>query len=59
MKKLYNKIKDNWLLLVILGLASCLRLIELSSHPEGTYTDEAYGAYIAYGLLTEGIDDRG
>ncbi len=59
MKKLYDKIKNNWLLLVILGLASCLRLIALSSHPEGTYTDEAYGAYIAYGLLTEGIDDRG
>lgn len=59
MKIQYDKLKNNWLLLIILGLASCLRLIALGTHPEGTYTDEAYGAYIAYGLLTEGIDDRG
>ena len=59
MKKIYISIKNNWGLLLILILASILRLIALHEYPKGTYTDEAYGAYIANGLLTAGIDDRG
>lgn len=59
MKKIQTFLKDNWLILTILFVASCLRLIALGVYPRGTYTDEAYGAYIAYGLLTAGMDDRG
>lgn len=44
---------------LILFLAAVSRLIWLGSIPKGTYTDEAYGAYLAYGLLTEGMDDWG
>lgn len=46
-------------IVLILLLASFARLYALGSLPEGTYTDEAYGAYLAYGILTEGIDDWG
>lgn len=46
-------------ILLILILASAVRLMKLGSIPNGTYTDEAYGAYLAYGLLTEGMDDWG
>lgn len=46
-------------LALVLFLAAAARLIGLGALPEGTYTDEAYGAYLAYGLLTEGMDDYG
>lgn len=59
MRKLSEHLKNNWILLLILALGACLRLIALDQYPQGTYTDEAYGAYISYGLLTGGIDDRG
>lgn len=58
-KKLTNFLCENLAVIAILLAASCLRLIMLGEYPRGTYTDEAYGAYIAWGLLTEGIDDRG
>ncbi len=59
-----NKIKTGvrWetvCIAIIMVMAACLRLIGLSAYPDGTYTDEAYGAYNAWGMLTEGIDDRG
>lgn len=56
----FNKIKrpETGLVLVLL-LAAAARLIRLGTLPGGTYTDEAYGAYLAYGLLTEGMDDYG
>lgn len=59
MKKSFSFFKENLILIILLGMASFLRLFLLTRYPNGTYTDEAYGAYIAYGLLTEGIDDRG
>lgn len=59
MNKVLNFLRKNSVIIVILLLASCLRLIMLDEYPRGTYTDEAYGAYIANGILTEGIDDRG
>ncbi len=46
-------------IVIIIIIAACTRLIALEQFPSGTYTDEAYGAYNAWGLLTEGIDDRG
>ena len=55
-----RQIKREWLLPGgILLLAALARLVYLGTHPEGTYTDEAYGAYLAYGILTEGMDDAG
>ena len=49
-----KQIKREWLLPGgILLLAALARLVYLGTHPEGTYTDEAYGAYLAYGILTE------
>ena len=52
-----RQIKREWLLPGgILLLAALARLVYLGTHPEGTYTDEAYGAYLAYGILTEGMD---
>ncbi len=51
-------LKHKWIYLII-GFAILTRIVCLGSFPNGTYTDEAYGAYISYGLLTEGICDRG
>lgn len=44
---------------LIFLLAAAVRLFRLGTLPNGTYTDEAYGAYLAYGLMTEGMDDYG
>lgn len=44
---------------LILLIAAAARLIKLGTLPDGTYTDEAYGAYLAYGIMTEGMDDYG
>lgn len=49
----------NWLIIVILLLTACSRLIALGSLPAGVLPDEAYGAYNAWGLMTEGLDSRG
>lgn len=51
--------KEQLLLTLILVVAFCSRFVCLGSWPEGVLPDEAYGAYNAYGLLTEGIDTRG
>lgn len=51
--------KEQLLLIFILVVAFCSRFVRLGSWPEGVLPDEAYGAYNAYGLLTEGIDSRG
>jgi 4-amino-4-deoxy-L-arabinose transferase-like glycosyltransferase len=61
MKKSLNlrKLKKACLPAAIVLLAAVSRLLFLGSLPDGTYTDEAYGAYLAYGILTEGIDDHG
>lgn len=40
-------------------LLAAVRLIALSRLPEGVLPDEAYGAYNAWGLMTEGMDSRG
>lgn len=58
-KKLQKLLIDNIGIIVILVIAVCLRFIALGEYPAGTYTDEAYGAFLAKGLLTSGIDDRG
>lgn len=49
----------NWLIIAILLLAACIRLIALDRLPTGVLPDEAYGAYNAWGLMTEGMDSRG
>lgn len=49
----------NWLIIAILFLAACMRLIALDRLPAGVLPDEAYGAYNAWGLMTEGLDSRG
>ena len=46
-------------LICIMLFAVGTRLVGLKYLPEGTLPDEAYGAYNAWGLLTEGIDSRG
>jgi len=50
--------KHKWIYIII-GLAALTRLVGLGTYPGGTYTDEAYGAYASYALMTEGICDRG
>lgn len=50
--------KHKWTYIII-ALACLTRLVGLGSYPGGTYTDEAYGAYASYALMTEGICDRG
>lgn len=50
--------KHKWIY-IILGLAILTRIVGLGTYPGGTYTDEAYGAYASYALMTEGICDRG
>ena len=47
------------MLLLILGVAAVTRLAGLGKIPEGILPDEAYGAYNAWALMTEGIDSRG
>lgn len=59
MKRVQKILADNVGIILILVSAACLRLIALGDYPAGTYTDEAYGAFIAKGLLTSGADDRG
>ena len=54
-----QKIRTNKWLILILVLAGAARLCGLSVLPEGMMPDEAYGAYNAYALMTEGIDSRG
>lgn len=54
-KQDYNK----GILFAILILAAVLRLVGLADHPRGVLPDEAYGAYNAWGLMTEGMDSRG
>ena len=51
--------KEHILLVIILLISATSRLIRLSTWPDGAYPDEAYAAYNAYGLLTEGIDTWG
>ncbi len=48
-----------WLLGLLMLFSLLVRVIGLGSLPDGTYTDEAYGAYLAYGLMSEGVDDYG
>lgn len=59
----FDKWKDifveNWPVAAIIILAACTRLIALDSIPAGVLPDEAYGAYNAWGLMTEGLDSRG
>lgn len=50
--------KHKWTYIII-ALACLTRLVGLGSYPGGTYTDEAYGAYASYALMTEGICGRG
>ena len=50
--------KHKWIYIII-GLAILTRFVGLGAFPGGTYTDEAYGAYASYALMTEGICDRG
>lgn len=57
--KLKTFVKEHGMLLLILGIAAVTRLIGLGSRPEGVLPDEAYGAYNAWALMTEGIDSRG
>lgn len=54
-----KKIASIGILFLLLLTAICTRFINLGNLPNGTYTDEAYGAYLAYGEMTSGIDDRG
>ncbi len=64
-KKTFRKIsflkldKNALYLIFILCLAAATRLIGLGLHPQGVLPDEAYGAYNAFGILTEGIDSWG
>ncbi|MFI3238541.1 MAG: glycosyltransferase family 39 protein [Lachnospiraceae bacterium] len=57
--KFYSKNSLNLILLIILILCCSLRLVNLAALPNGVLPDEAYAAYNAFGLLTEGIDARG
>lgn len=50
---------QNYIIGAILLLAAAVRLIGLSKLPAGVLPDEAYGAYNAWGLMTEGMDSRG
>lgn len=50
---------DKIIVLFILTVAFVSRFCSLADLPAGVLPDEAYGAYNAYGLMTEGIDSRG
>lgn len=54
-----DMLAENWPVAVIVCLAACTRLIALGRIPAGVLPDEAYGAYNAWGLMTEGLDSRG
>ena len=57
--KIKTFVGEHKILLLILCLAAAVRLIGLGRHPAGVLPDEAYGAYNAWALMTEGIDARG
>ncbi|MCH5343093.1 MAG: glycosyltransferase family 39 protein [Acetatifactor sp.] len=59
MAKLKAFLKQRRVILGILILASAVRLIGLGSWPDGWFQDEAYAAYNAWALMTEGIDSWG
>lgn len=50
---------ENWPVAAILFFTVCTRLFALNRLPAGVLPDEAYGAYNAWGLMTEGLDSRG
>ena len=49
----------NYILCAILILAAAVRIIGLDKLPAGVLPDEAYAAYNAWGMMTEGVDSRG
>lgn len=51
--------REKILLFVIFVMAFLSRFLFLGDWPDGALPDEAYGAYNAYGLMTEGMDSRG
>lgn len=51
--------EENWLIAAIVVFAAFTRFAALSRVPAGVLPDEAYGAYNAWGLMTEGLDSRG
>lgn len=57
--KVKTFIRENGIILLILGIAAVARLWKLGQLPDGVLPDEAYGAYNAWALMTEGIDSRG
>ena len=57
--KIKTYVREHKILLLILCIAAAARLISLGRHPAGVLPDEAYGAYNAWALMTEGIDSRG
>ncbi|MBQ4258885.1 MAG: glycosyltransferase family 39 protein [Lachnospiraceae bacterium] len=58
-KQLIKPDRSQLCLILIMCLATACRLIGLGAHPQGVLPDEAYGAYNAFGILTEGIDSWG
>lgn len=57
--KIKTYVREHKILLLILCIAAAARLTGLGRHPAGVLPDEAYGAYNAWALMTEGIDSRG
>lgn len=57
--KIKTYVREHKILLLILCIAAAARLISQGRHPAGVLPDEAYGAYNAWALMTEGIDCRG
>lgn len=51
--------RETIILSIIFILAFLSRFWFLAEWPDGALPDEAYGAYNAYGLMTEGMDSRG
>lgn len=51
--------KKNWILLLILGIATVLRLVSLDQFPSGLNADEAALGYNAYSLIETGKDEHG
>lgn len=47
---------QSYIICAILILAAAVRMIGLDKLPAGVLPDEAYGAYSAWGLMTEGTD---
>lgn len=54
-----NILGRKWLIIAVLLFTAGTRLIALNRLPAGVLPDEAYGAYNAWGLMTEGLDSRG